>query len=156
MEAGEREVSDDELETLLDAIGTTEAAEFADILRRQWEVLPRPALDHPDQELLWQAEEVAASLGALVDKPETRQAFGRRLNEYVDEIRHLAGWLQRRQHQLAFIGSIGVGKSTAICRATGLEVEGAGAAGACPRDRQRASHALRCASADGPGLRDHR
>ncbi len=33
-----------------------------------------------------------------------------------------AGLLRKREHQVAFIGSIGIGKSTAICRIVGLEV----------------------------------
>src|SRR4051794_22409307 len=53
IEAGERAVSDDELQTLLKAIGTTDAEELAEILLRRWSVLPRPGLDHPDQGLLW-------------------------------------------------------------------------------------------------------
>lgn len=34
----------------------------------------------------------------------------------------MAALLLKREHQVAFIGSIGIGKSTAICRLAGLEV----------------------------------
>ena len=87
-------------------------------------ILPSPPLDHADRELLWTAEEVAAILAQLASDPEIRPAFERRLAEYVGEIRHLASLLLRREHKVAFIGSIGIGKSTAICRATGMEVAG--------------------------------
>src|SRR4051812_27152092 len=56
MEAGERPISDDELETLLAVIDTPEAARLGEILSRQWSVLPMPELDHGNQELLWRAE----------------------------------------------------------------------------------------------------
>lgn len=124
IEAGERAVSSDELRTLLDAIGTPEAAELATVLERDWRFLPRPALDHPDQNLLWAAEQMTTSLEEASIAPDARPAFQRRLREYIDEISRLASWLLRREHQIAFIGSIGIGKSTAICRATGLEVPG--------------------------------
>ena len=64
IEAGERPISDDELVTLLEAIGTDEAADLATILGRDWQHLPRPALDHPNQHLLWRAEQMAVTLEA--------------------------------------------------------------------------------------------
>jgi len=122
IESGERALAADELVTLLDAIGTPEASKLQEALQRAWTVLPRPTLDHPDQELLWSAEQIGSELVALRSRPEVRHAFERRLTEYVDELKDVAGLLQKRDHQIAFIGSIGIGKSTAICRLSGLEV----------------------------------
>ncbi|ANQ73282.1 MULTISPECIES: helix-turn-helix transcriptional regulator [Rhodococcus] len=124
IEAGDRQISDEELSLLLAAIGTREATELAEALARDWSILPRPALDHSDQDLLWDAEQLADSLLQLAVTPSVRPAFERRLQEYIEEIREAAKLLLRREHGIAFIGSIGAGKSTAICRATGLEVEG--------------------------------
>ena len=124
VEAGERAISDEELTTLLKAIGTGEAADLAVILHRDWQYLPRPPLDHPDQHLLWRAEQMTSELQAAGTIPGTPAAFRTRLDEYVKEIRRLAGMLLRREHQIAFIGHIGIGKSTAICRATSLEIAG--------------------------------
>lgn len=121
IESGERSLASEELTLLLDAIGP-EAEGLRQALQRTWQVLPRPALDHPDQDLLWSAEEVAQQLANLRDQREVRHAFERRLSEYVDELKNTAGLLLKREHQVAFIGSNGVGKSTAICRLTGLEI----------------------------------
>lgn len=122
IEAGERPLADDELQAMLQAIGTPEAMKLSETLKRVWQVLPRPSLDHPDQDLLWSAEQAAQELVVLRDRPDVRHAFERRLSEYIDELQHAAGMLLKRDHQVAFIGSIGIGKSTAICRLTGLEV----------------------------------
>ncbi|MEU1622019.1 helix-turn-helix domain-containing protein [Streptomyces sp. NPDC005722] len=124
IEAGERAISDDELQALLTAIGTQEAQELAAVLERVWKILPRPTLDHQDQHLLWEAEQRAVALNALSLMPHAHPAFQQRLKEYVGEICSKAELLIRRDHQIAFIGSIGIGKSTAICRATALEVPG--------------------------------
>ena len=124
VETGERTVSDEELGALLGAMGTPEASELATIVTRRWNYLPRPALGHPDHSLLWEAEQMTAALEAAHDAPGARPAFQRRLREYIDELRHLSALLLRQEHQIAFIGSIGIGKSTAICRATGLETPG--------------------------------
>ena len=122
IESGDRSVSLEEVQDILAQLATPEAADLAEALQRAWQVLPRPPLDHPDQDLLWAAEQVARELAALRDQPETPHAFERRLSEYIDELGRGAAMLLKREHQVAFIGSIGVGKSTAICRMTGLEV----------------------------------
>lgn len=122
IESGERVVAPDELDQLLDAINTPEAAMLKIALSREWKVLARPGLDHPDQDLLWSAEEVAQQFHALSAQPDVKHAFERRLSAYVDELGVVASLLLKREHQVAFIGSIGIGKSTAICRLAGLEV----------------------------------
>lgn len=122
VEAGERPLAADELQTILAGIGTSDALRLSEILGREWHHLPRPALDHPDQELLWEAEMASDELSELRSSPDVRHAFERRLTEYLDEIQRGAALIEKREHQIAFIGSIGIGKSTAICRLTGLEV----------------------------------
>ena len=122
IESGERTVAPDELDQLLDAINTPEAKKLKAALNRTWSILARPGLDHPDQDLLWSAEEVARQLKGLAEQPDTKHAFERRLSAYIDELGAVAALLLKREHQVAFIGSIGIGKSTAICRLAGLEV----------------------------------
>lgn len=122
VEAGERPLASEELQAILTSIGSPEAAKLLDALQREWTVIPRPSLDHVDQDLLWGAEQVAKELVALREQPDVRNAFERRLATYIDEIQRTAQQLEKREHQVAFIGSIGIGKSTAICRLTGLEV----------------------------------
>jgi len=124
IESGERQMAADELQIILSAIGTPEAIQLSEVLQRDWSVLPRPNLDHPDQNLLWEAEQVAQMLDKLRNQTDIRKAFERRLSEYIGELQHTAGLLLKRDHQIAFIGGIGIGKSTAICRVTGLEVPG--------------------------------
>lgn len=124
VEAGEREVTKEELRDVLDAIGTTDAQGLLQVLSRQWELLPTPPLGHPDQDLLWSAESVAQEIRSLRDRPDVKHVFERRLSEYLEELSRCAGWLLAQDYQVAFIGSIGVGKSTAICRMTGLELPG--------------------------------
>jgi transcriptional regulator with XRE-family HTH domain len=122
VESGERQLAADELESILAGIGTPEAQRFLELLGREWIQLPRPPLDHPDQDLLWEAESISTELVQLRENPIIRRAFERRISEYLSEILSAAELLLKREHQVAFIGSIGIGKSTAICRLTGLEL----------------------------------
>jgi len=106
----------------MEAIGTPEALQLSKALRRDWRETHRPALDHPDQDLLWDAEQICKELAELRNHPEIRHAFERRLTEYIDDIKQTANLLLKREHEIAIIGSKGIGKSTAICKVTGLEV----------------------------------
>lgn len=115
IETGDRPVSLEEVLDILKQIPTSEATRLGDALRRDWMVLPMPPLDHTDQDALWEAEQVARRLDGLQREPEVPQAFGRRVGEYIDELKRCAGQLLKREHQVAFVGAIGVGKSTAIC-----------------------------------------
>jgi len=124
VESGDRTLAPEELQMILQAIGTKEAEQLGSALLRDWHVIPRPSLDHPDQDLLWSAEVVAKELVILRETPDVRNAFERRLTAYIEELRGAADLLLKRDHQVAFIGSIGIGKSTAIWRLAGLEVDG--------------------------------
>ena len=122
VESGERDLSAEELEEVLQAIGSEEALKLRERIQRQWQVLPQPSLDHPEQELLWDAELAAQQLRTLSASDDVSGSFQRRLDEYQEELQYLASLVYKREHTVAFIGSIGIGKSTAICRMTGLEV----------------------------------
>lgn len=121
VESGERPISREELDAILGAIGTDEAEGLRRRLQREWIYLPQPSLDHPDQDVLWEAEQVLSALNEKRLDPQVRNAFERRLGALVGEIERGARLLLNREHEIAFIGSIGIGKSTAICRLTGLE-----------------------------------
>lgn len=121
VESGERSLTPEERSLVLRAIGTPEAAELDANLSRQWDVLVEPRIGHPDQALLWEAENALRELAALEQRPDMRSAFARRLKEYQAELLNHAARVNSTAYNAAFIGSIGVGKSTALCRFSGLE-----------------------------------
>ena len=123
VESGERQVSQDELVSILKAIGTEEALRFSETNRRDWEYLSDPTLGHPDEQTLWEAELAFKSIVELSENPDIRNVFVKRLDEYRSALRSAANLVLGTEYKIAFIGDIGVGKSTAICRATGLEVQ---------------------------------
>lgn len=122
IENGERSVDIEELENILKSIATEEALGLIDIIKRKWEIIPRPPLGHPDQDLLWRAERVSANLEEVRKNPGIKSAFSVRLAEYLKDIRKNCDLLINTSHQVAFIGSIGIGKTTAICKLTGMEL----------------------------------
>jgi transcriptional regulator with XRE-family HTH domain len=124
IESGDRPASPEEISALLTAIDTPEARSFAERLARQWVVLPEPAFDEPDGDLVWEAEQVAQNIRSLAAQQDIKHFFERRLARYEDELLTAAARLSDRRYRVVFSGAIAAGKSTAICRAEGLEVTG--------------------------------
>lgn len=122
IENGERPVSDDELEIILNGIGSPDAIRLKEVLARKWTVLPEAALGDSDADLLWEAEEAAQQVHDLAERPDVKQFYERRLVRFQEELVAAAARVADKRFRVAFVGTIGVGKSTAICRAEGLEI----------------------------------
>lgn len=89
---------------------------------RVWRNLPKPMPGHPEETLLWEAEQALDSIGELAENPDIRNAFARRLASFRAELEGAAALVAGTEHNIAFIGDIGVGKTTALCRAADLEM----------------------------------
>ena len=87
---------------------------------RKWEQLPEPHSGHPDEELLWKAEESLRGISDLRSNEDIKPAFAHRLSENEREIKNAAELVRRTEYAIAFIGDIGIGKTTAICRVANL------------------------------------
>ena len=124
IESAERALTPEELITLLDALGTEEARAFLGYYRQEWSELPRPPFDHRDRDVLWEIADALGQLRAVYARPDLKHVFQRQLHAYEEELGRIAAILGSRDYLVALIGSIGVGKSTMICRLTGLEVPG--------------------------------
>ena len=90
---------------------------------RIWEILTPPSDGHPNENLLLDAEVALQDISNLSKKPDIRQSFAKRLEESSDEIKRRAETVSGAELAIAFMGDIGVGKTTAICALTGLEIE---------------------------------
>lgn len=111
--------SEAEINSILDAIGTEEAARFKEYLSWEWRHVEAPAYDHPNLEALRIAEQALTHLdeiraGGVSSRVEAR------LDLLRDELVRHAQHLLSLDYKLAFIGRIGVGKSTAISVLTEL------------------------------------
>ena len=121
IEKGEVELSGDELDALLDAIGTDDAREFKMFLAQEWRHLQRPPFHHPSLKDLWHAERLLQAVEQL-KVPDAKAAFIKQVEFYEAEVKAAAHFLLDLAHDLAFVGSIGVGKSTTICSLADLRL----------------------------------
>lgn len=123
VESGEVELTPDEIAEYLRVLGTERAAAFGRFLCQTWEHLPRPDFEHPDLQAIREAEEILQRISRL-RTPDLKSAFAKQLDLFEARIRQHADYLRSTNHGVAFLGSIGVGKSTAICTLAGLRLVG--------------------------------
>lgn len=122
LEAGEIDVGADEISQVLAAIDTPQAREFGDYLAHPWTELPQPPFEHPNRPDLRRAEMVLRRISELLSEPDLKNAFVEQVKLYEAEIRRASDFLMAVHHNLAFIGTIGVGKTTAICSLADLRL----------------------------------
>lgn len=91
--------------------------------QRKWYVMIDPGFDHPDVEILWATEMVAQKLVTLSKQPDIRNALKPRLSQYLRTFNIMFDQLKKKEHVVVFIGVIGSGKTTTICKIANLIVK---------------------------------
>jgi transcriptional regulator with XRE-family HTH domain len=111
------EPSPQEFEAILAALqglGDTRAAELRAFMRLSWQHIEAPSFENPEREVLVRAEEVLASVETFLADQSRPWPLRRQLEKHRGLLASSAAYLSGLDHRVAFIGDIGVGKSTAI------------------------------------------
>ena len=104
---------------VLKAIGTAEASDYADYLGQHWLRLPRPPYGHPQRCVLWTAEQALQQLSELRDGGGS-DATRAQADLLGAALKREVAYIEAVSHDVAFIGQIAVGKTTALSTSTGL------------------------------------
>lgn len=120
IEKGEVAPSESEVNTYLSALKAPLAKRYKSYLRTEWTFLGQPAFYHPDLDALTRAEQCLQQIDKATREEDDRSPMRGQLQMYRDGLLRLGKYLKSLEHVVAFIGPIGVGKSTAISHATGL------------------------------------
>ena len=88
-----------------------------------WKRLPRPSFWHPDWEVLYVADGALARLDKLAATLPPGNPLLPQLDMHRQSLLLAAKFLESTQHDLAFIGETGVGKTFALCWLTGLVLD---------------------------------
>jgi transcriptional regulator with XRE-family HTH domain len=110
-----------EIDSFLKAIGTSASKAARDHLKQQWKLIEKPDFFNPSREQLWVAESALGKIESLKREIDKTSVFYKQLEMHEETIRDLAAYLSSTEHTIACIGSIGVGKTTAICGFLGLK-----------------------------------
>jgi transcriptional regulator with XRE-family HTH domain len=106
-------------ERYLTAIGSDLAKAVQDYYARPWLQERPPSFLHPDREALWIIDQALKDLDAF--EAETNDPILRGpIGLLRGELHTAENYLRRRDHVVAWVGDIGVGKTTALTYAIGL------------------------------------
>lgn len=107
-------------ERYLSAIATDLAGEILRYYKQHWQFIERPPFTHPEREVLRGAEEALQTL----DKFEKGSQFDAILQDPLSKLRSRivseTDFVRHMEHGIAFVGDIGVGKTTGLSFVTNL------------------------------------
>ena len=120
IETGEITPTESEVLGYCNAVGTSESNNYLNFLEQDWEILRRPLYNHPDRDSLYLAEQSLQLLNMFREDDEHPQVLLNEATMHEAAILQAAEYLESTKHTVAYIGDIGVGKTTAICKQTEL------------------------------------
>lgn len=120
IEKGDVSPTDSEIEGYLNTIGTENAKAYCQFLKVAWKHLKRPSFRHPQREEICEAEIFLQKLENFKSQPKLSQQFINEADLYGDTLRREAEYLANLNHCIAYVGEVGIGKTTAVCKLTGL------------------------------------
>lgn len=106
-----------EIDRILDALvalGVERAADLKTFARREWKQVEPPSFWNPERACLEIAEETLAQIDTFLQDEARPWPLRRQIEKHRESLSRAASYLGRLNHNIAFLGDIGVGKSTAI------------------------------------------
>lgn len=120
IENGETSLTPAEVESYLQGVGKPPAIAYLDYLKKQWRFLDRPDYENTQLDAIWAAEQQLQQLDRFEQKHNPPKAVRGEIDMHRQSLQDAAKFLTRRDHQIAFVGTIGIGKTTALSFAAGL------------------------------------
>jgi transcriptional regulator with XRE-family HTH domain len=98
----------------LEALGASKAKSFKVYAAREWKQIEPPSFWNPERACLEITEDTLEEIANFLDDEERPWPLRRQIEKHRESLSRAAGFLVRLNHNIAFIGDMGVGKSTGI------------------------------------------
>jgi transcriptional regulator with XRE-family HTH domain len=121
IEAGDGDDAD--IASFLEALSTPRAGSFAELLKVEWLHLPRPSLRHPDLDTLVEIDRGLARNRAFLTDEQVPTVLAGQAELLEKRLEEAGRYLLALDHDVVYVGEIGVGKTTAACRQAGLVID---------------------------------
>lgn len=109
--------SQSEVEKVLDALsemGSPHARAYKEFCSREWDHIAPPSFFNPQRACLEIADEALGNIDDFLSDESRPWPLRRQIERHRDTLVKGANYLQKMTHSVAFIGDIGVGKSTGL------------------------------------------
>ena len=123
LEGGGGKAESKDFERYLQVLGSDRALKLTEILKVEWRQLSYPSLKHPNLEVLVEIEEALQRLQGFRESQSMPQVLAGQADLLFRRLVEFAEFLVSLDHKIAYIGDIGVGKTTALCRQANLTIE---------------------------------
>lgn len=104
----------------LKELGSATVGSYRSYLARDWTYVERPDFRNPQLNIIEVAEEALGDIGVFLAEEERPWPLKRQLERQQSAIEASVAYLGKTHHKIAFVGEVGVGKSTAISFLYGL------------------------------------
>lgn len=108
----------------LEAVATSASRDILEFYGREWRLSERPTVLHPDREALWAGEQALQRLDLFERSADYDALLAVPLSQIRLNIETSAAFLGQTDHAMAWIGTVGVGKTTALSNLTNLMIPG--------------------------------
>jgi len=123
VEKGEFQPAEAEIELWLKTLDSADATAYLEFLRSEWKVLVRPDFWHPNRDALALADLTISQIDDFT-KSEAPSHLLAQFNLLRTSLQDSTDYLVSTDHNVTWVGDLAVGKSTSLCVATGLVMEG--------------------------------
>ncbi|MFC5757973.1 helix-turn-helix domain-containing protein [Rhizobium sp. GCM10022189] len=106
----------------LEAVDTDDARAVLAYYALPWTITSRPSFQHPDRDALWEAEQALQKLEEFEQSEEYDTLLSVPLDQIRSNLETSAEFVGEIDHSLAFVGAVGVGKTTALSLLTDLTI----------------------------------
>jgi transcriptional regulator with XRE-family HTH domain len=120
IEAGEASSDISIYASALEAIGNPQAHELAEALRVSWQYLRQPSFTHPNLSDLIKIERALSKLFHFKNANNASPEMLGQADLLLRRLQDAGDFLLQLDHQINYVGEIGVGKTTAVCGQSGL------------------------------------
>ncbi len=108
----------------LEAVDTLASRDILEFYGREWRLSERPTVLHPDREALWAGEQALQRLEKFEHSSDYDALLAVPLSQIRTNVEASAAFLGQTDHAMAWIGTVGVGKTTALSNLTNLMIPG--------------------------------
>lgn len=123
LESGDGEPSQEDYAAYLNAVGTTDARKVRSAIQAKWRFLPQPPLRHPDLFALMDAESALSRLEKFKSGTAIPSVLAGQADMLFRRLFDFGEFLLNLDHRIVYVGEIGVGKTTAVCKQAQLVLD---------------------------------